>query len=269
MPETVKHWMSGDPVSVAPDASALEALERMQSHGIRHLPVVDGARQVVGVLSIDDLRAALPFDVSLRTPASGVQAESAREWCVGDLMTHAPMTLREGDALAVAAEKMAERRIGCLPIVDAKGRLAGILSETDLLHALASLLWTDRVRERRAAAPLPELERLLADLSHERDALMRKLDKYHALERDLATHASREPLDEGDSSADLTELHLTEALDALAIRRLRALDHALDRAAKGQLDRCDDCGGRIPLARLRALPGTSVCIACARAGERR
>ena len=267
MTETVKEWMSGDPVSVAPDASALEALERMQNRGIRHLPVVDGAGTVVGVLSIDDLRAALPFDVSLRSPARGVQAESAREWCVGDLMTHAPITLQEGDALALAAEKMAERRIGCLPIVDAKGRLAGLLSETDLLHALASLLWTDQTRERRLA-PQPELERLVADLSHERDALMRKLDQYHALERDLATHASREPIDEGDSSADLTELRVTEALDALAIRRLRALDHALDRAARGQLERCDDCAGPIPLARLRALPGTSVCVACARAGER-
>ena len=268
MPETVKHWMSGDPVSVAADASALEALERMQNRGIRHLPVVDGAQRVVGVISIDDLRAALPFDVSLRVPASGVQAESAREWCVGDLMTHAPVTLREGDPLHLAAEKMAERRIGCLPIVDANGRLAGVLSETDLLHALASILWTDRTRERRSA-PLPELERLVADLSREREDLARKLDKYHALERDLATHASREPLDEGDSSSDLTELRVTEALDELAIRRLRALDHALERTAKGQLDICDGCDAKIPLARLRALPGTSLCIQCARAGERR
>jgi CBS domain-containing protein len=267
VPETVKEWMSGDPVSVAADASALEALERMQKRGIRHLPVLDGAKRVIGVLSIDDLRAVLPFDVSLRTPANGAQAESAHEWCVGDLMTHAPVTLREGDPLGTAAERMADRRIGCLPIVDAKGRLVGLLSETDLLHALASLLWTDRVRERRMA-PQPAIERLVADLSRERDALMRKLDKYHALERDLATHASREPLDEGDAGSDLTELHLTEALDALAIRRLRALDHALERADQGQLGICDDCGGRIPLARLRALPGTSLCIACARGKER-
>jgi len=170
MIETVKEWMSGDPVSVSPDTSALEALERMQNRCIRHLPVLDGAKRVLGVLSIDDLRAALPFDVSLRTPASNAQAESAREWCVGDLMTHAPVTLREGDPLAAAAEKMAERRIGCLPIVDPNGRLVGLLSETDLLHALASLLWTDRIRERRLA-PQPVLERLVADLSREREAL--------------------------------------------------------------------------------------------------
>jgi acetoin utilization protein AcuB len=268
MSETVKQWMSGDPVSVAADASALEALELMQGRGIRHLPVVDGARHVLGVISVDDLRAALPFEVSLRVPASGVQAESAREWCVGDLMSHAPVTLREGDPLRLAAEKMAERRIGCLPIVDAKGRLSGLLSETDLLHALAALLWTEDTRARRAR-PLPELEHLVAELSAERESLARKLDEYHALERDLATHASREPLDEGDSSSDLTELRVTEALDEMAIRRLRALDFALERAEKGQLDVCDGCGGKIAPARLRALPGTSLCIACAQAAERR
>jgi acetoin utilization protein AcuB len=268
MGETVKQWMSGDPVSVAADASALEALELMQGRGIRHLPVVGGARHVVGVISVDDLRAALPFEVSLRVPASGMQAESAREWCVGDLMSHAPVTLRESDPLRLAAEKMAERRIGCLPIVDAKGRLSGLLSETDLLHALAALLWTDDTRERRAR-PLPDLERLVAELSAEREALARKLDKYHALERELSTHASREPLDEGDSSSDLTELRVTVALDEMAIRRLRALDFALERAEKGQLDVCDGCGGKIAPARLRALPGTALCVACARAAERR
>jgi acetoin utilization protein AcuB len=268
MAETIKEWMSGDPVSITADASALEALGRMQDRGIRHLPVVDRAKRVVGVVSIDDLRAALPFDVSLRRPAGGTDAESAREWCVGDLMTHAPVTLREGDTLAEAAERMAARRIGCLPIVDPKGRLAGILSETDLLNALASLLWTDRARDRRTA-PQPQVERLVADLAREREALMRRRDRYHAAERELSTHAQREPIDVADEGADRTELLVTEALDEHALRRLRALDHALERADKGLLEICDTCAGRIPLARLRALPGTSVCVDCARAAERR
>jgi RNA polymerase-binding transcription factor DksA len=64
-------------------------------------------------------------------------------------------------------------------------------------------------------------------------------------------------------------VRLTEALDALAIRRLRAIDHALERAHAGRLEVCDGCGGRIPLPRLRALPGTTLCIDCARARERR
>jgi CBS domain-containing protein/RNA polymerase-binding transcription factor DksA len=262
MQGSVKQWMSGDPISIEPDSSALEALELMQERGIRHLPVVDSERRVVGVLSLDDLRAALPLPVGLGERPGLPDRESAREWRVADLMTHAPETLREGADLAEAAERMAERRIGCLPVVDAEGRLAGLLSETDLLHALATLLWSDRVRERRGGG---ELAALVADLERERDALAGRRERYHTLERDLATHASREPLDLSDAGSDLTDLRLTETLDALAARRLAALDHALDRAARGQLGTCERCGGRIPAARLRALPGASLCVACARA----
>ena len=39
----VRDWMTLKPVSVREDAAALEALDPMVEHGIRHLPVVDGA----------------------------------------------------------------------------------------------------------------------------------------------------------------------------------------------------------------------------------
>ena len=68
MKTEVKSHMSGQPVSIEPDASALAALDLMIDHGIRHLPVVDGARRVCGVLSFDDLRAAVPVSFSLRSP---------------------------------------------------------------------------------------------------------------------------------------------------------------------------------------------------------
>ncbi len=265
----VKEWMSGDPIWIEPGASALEALEQMQDRGIRHLPVLDAERRVVGVLSLDDLRVALPFPVGLREHPTPDQRDTAREWTVAEVMTHAPHTLTEGADLADAAEQMAEWRIGCLPIVDAEGRLAGILSETDLLHALATILWSDRRQERPTRAG-DELQRLVDELRRERDAIAARLDRYHDLERNLATHAGREPLDFSDAGSDLTELRVTESLDALASRRLAALDHALDRAARGVLGVCEDCGGAIVPARLRALPGTAVCVGCARAkGTRR
>jgi CBS domain-containing protein/RNA polymerase-binding transcription factor DksA len=264
MEAPIKAWMTGDPVWIEPEASALEALEQMQDRGIRHLPVLDAGRRVIGVLSLDDLRAALPFPVGLRERLPLEQRESGREWTVAEVMTHAPETLPEGADLAEAAERMAERRIGCLPIVDVGGRLAGILTETDLLYALATLLWSDR-RRLEPAKRGDELHHLVGEQRRERDRIAARLDRYHSLERELATHASREPLDASDAGSDRSELQLTERLDALAARRLAALDHALDRGARGSLGSCERCGGRIPSARLRALPGTSLCVACARA----
>jgi acetoin utilization protein AcuB len=125
----VKAHMSGDPVAVSPDTRGSDAWRLMADRRIRHLPVVDAGRRVVGVISRGDLA---------RDPRGAM--------LVRDLMTPDPETAREGTPLAEAADRMADRRIGCLPVVDESGRLSGLLSETDVLRALASLLSTGHVR---------------------------------------------------------------------------------------------------------------------------
>lgn len=262
MEARVKEWMSGDPVAIEAEASALEALDLMTSRGIRHLPVVDAARRVVGVISVDDLRAALPLTLSPRQPLSPSEREIAREWRVGEVMTHAPETLSCDASLADAAERMADRRIGCLPIVDEEGRLAGLLSETDALHALATSLHLLEAPTRRARQA--EIDTLVASLQGERERITRQLDRYHDVERRLSIDPHDQPTDQVESAADLREGGLTASLDEFAARRLEALDRALDHAAQGRLGVCDRCGGAIPVTRLQALPGTTRCVACAR-----
>ncbi|MDJ0867410.1 MAG: CBS domain-containing protein [Myxococcota bacterium] len=146
MEPAVKEWMSGDPVCIEAEASALEALELMVERGIRHLPVVDTGGLVIGLVSIDDLRAELPFEVSRGRLPDAKQRDQAREWRVQEVMTPAPCTVHENASLLEAAETLRERRIGCLPVVDEQGRLSGVLSETDALDALASALSAERAR---------------------------------------------------------------------------------------------------------------------------
>jgi CBS domain-containing protein len=265
MPMTVKELMSGDPVSVAADASALEAYELLLRHGIRHLPVVSPSGRVVGVITADDLAAALALPLRPQRTLAPGEARAALEWWVAELMTHAPATLGRDATLAEAAELMAEGRFGCVPIVDEKGRLEGLLSETDLLFALANDLRKQRPAGRRAETA-GTLNELVAQLERERARIGAQLDRYHRVEREL-TADSHEPTDLPEQSSDLTEVSLTERLDALAARRLAAIDRALDHARQGRLSRCERCGGGISLPRLRALPGTTLCIDCARAEE--
>jgi acetoin utilization protein AcuB len=130
MTTNVKAHMSGDPVAVSAETLASEAWELMVGRRIRHLAVVDAERRVVGVLSRGDLLRGL------------LGAKQVRE-----LMTAHPETVREETPLGEAADRMADRRIGCLPVVDESGRLAGLISETDALRALATLLSTRRARE--------------------------------------------------------------------------------------------------------------------------
>jgi acetoin utilization protein AcuB len=258
----VKAFMTGDPVWVDPDASALEAFERMWERGIRHLPVCDAERRVVGVLSIEDMRASLPFPISLRRSLAPEEREAAREWRVGDLMTHAPETLGPEHSLAEAAECMAEHRIGCLPIVDEAGQLAGLLSETDVLWALATSLGLRRGSERRGREA--DLAALVTELERERERIRSRLERRQAGERELEQTDRELPLDSAERGADLTEIEAARTLDEMALRRLAAIDHALDRARQKLLGVCERCGGPIPVPRLRALPGATLCIACAR-----
>jgi CBS domain-containing protein/RNA polymerase-binding transcription factor DksA len=262
MHDAIKSWMSGDPITATADESALAAHERMIRHGIRHLPIVDGERRVVGVLAIDDLRSALPVGASLRGPIDAAARDAEANWTVGDLMTHAPDTLGPDDSLQHAAERMADRRIGCLPIVDGAGRLAGILSETDVLRALATHLWTERLSAERAPAS-PETT-LLRELHREREAVAKQLAQLAERDR-RRTDERREPGDPADVASLRSDEQLAEALEAAKARRLAALDHALERAAQGRFGICDRCGERIPVARLRALPGSTRCVRCASA----
>lgn len=230
MDVSVKQWMSGDPVSLDPSASALEALELMLDRGIRHLPVVDAERRVVGVVTIDDLRGALPFALSPRSAPTPRERELARELRVEELMTHAPVTLAEESSLEEAASAMADRKISCLPIVDAEGHLCGLLSETDVLHALVTSLWADRVRAERGGSAL---DRLVTALERERAAI-----------QEGRHDVSGRP-------------------DEPASRRCEAIDLALARYAEGRLGVCERCGRPIPLTRLRALPAATLCLGCA------
>jgi len=258
----VKELMSGDPVSIRVGASALEALDLLAKHGIRHLPVVDREGRVVGVLSQTDLRAALFIEQGRPTPQ---ERALAREWSVGELMTHAPETAHADEDLSDAADRMADLRIGCLPIVDAEQRLEGILSETDALHALATMSRCADIERRRAHSD--DLDTLVTQLRAERERIAQRLDSLHADERALSRLPHEEPADDAERAADLRGVDLAERVDALAVQRLEAIDRALDHAEQGRLSICDDCGGAIPVARLRALPGTTRCVDCARSAE--
>lgn len=258
----VKSFMTGQPVSIEPDAPAVAALDLMIDHGIRHLPVIDRAGRVCGVLSFDDLRAALPIAGSLRVPPGAEERSALPELAVGEVMTYTPVTVRYDTPLEEAAQLMADARIGCLPVVDEHGRLDGILSETDLLHALVTAL-----RAERRGEPARARVDLAGSLESERAHLAGQLQAYERHEQEITATRREAALDLVEHGSGAEDARLTEILADLAARRLRAIEHALERERRGELGRCERCEGRIPEARLRALPGATLCVRCARAAE--
>lgn len=142
----VKGCMTGAPVSIESEMPALAALDLMIEHGIRHLPVVDSSQRVCGIVSFDDLRAALPIPLSLMTPPTAEGRQQMLDVPVVEAMTPSPITIGVDAPLSEAVSRMIEGRFGCLPVVDERGHLDGILTETDLLQTLATVLWSTEDR---------------------------------------------------------------------------------------------------------------------------
>jgi len=60
---------------------------------------------------------------------------------------------------------------------------------------------------------------------------------------------------------EVTELHRELLWQRLAAQR-RALSVATGRLREGIYGLCEDCGSRIPLRRLRAIPTATLCVGC-------
>jgi len=258
--------MTEDPETIRDDCAALDALDRMVEHGIRHLPVVDAVGALIGVSSIDDLRAALPFEVGRKTSATPSERREALDYRVSDAMSWAPVTIGVDDSLEEAARRLAEHRFGCLPVVDDADRLVGIITETDALRALDALL---RNATRKPAPVSPHGEAgLVETLWSERERLVDQLAKWKVAERSLSTDPRDEPIDPSERASDQRNLAELDAVRAVASRRLAAIERALERADRHQFGICEQCQRHIPATRLRAMPEATLCVRCARVTAR-
>jgi CBS domain-containing protein len=123
----VRKHMSAPPITISDETDFKNALGLMQKHRIRRLPVVDADGVLIGIVAERDLLVAA--DRYLNSPVD-----------VERIMTRQVVTVGVTTPVVDAAMLMIERKIGGLPVVDASRKLIGIITETDLLKALAAML---------------------------------------------------------------------------------------------------------------------------------
>jgi CBS domain-containing protein len=112
----------------------LDFVEQVMKLGrVRHLPVLDAAGCLVGIVSQRDLLRASLTSV-LERPV-GERRTFLRSVDVAEVMTREVQTVSPETPLGVAASRMVGRKIGCLPVVREDGMPVGLLTETDLLVA--------------------------------------------------------------------------------------------------------------------------------------
>lgn len=129
--------MSRPVETIRQDAPARAAWALMRRRGIRHLPVVDAGRRLVGIVTDRDLRQ-LVFDPAIRARLVG---RSRHHVAVEAVMTRGVITTRPEASILEAARLMHERKIGALLVLDGD-RLAGIFTESDAVATLVDTLGT-------------------------------------------------------------------------------------------------------------------------------
>lgn len=129
----IKDWITREVVTIKPEASVKEAFMLLKSMGIRHLPVVKNG-VLKGIVTDRDLRRPKLSDVfkswdQLYRINDEIQVE--------DIMASPAITISEEATIQEAAKIMAKNRIGALPVTDKKGKLDGVITESDILRAFA------------------------------------------------------------------------------------------------------------------------------------
>jgi CBS domain-containing protein len=151
MSQTVAHLMTRDLLTVTPSTPLSEAIKLIVDRQVSGLPVVDEAGKLVGIISESDLMwrekgLDLPPHIVFLDSVIYLQNPLQHErdlhkvlgQTVGEVMTAKPISITIDSTLPVAARIMHDKKIHRLPVVDADDRPIGIITQSDIVRAIAS-----------------------------------------------------------------------------------------------------------------------------------
>jgi CBS domain-containing protein len=111
------------------DATLADVVETLSDGHITGVPVVDRHGKMLGVVSTTDV---------LEAQAESIAGKAAWEdRMVGDVMTRPPLTIGENAGVHEAAQRMLYAEVHRL-FVEKGGELVGVISQTDIVRALAA-----------------------------------------------------------------------------------------------------------------------------------
>jgi CBS domain-containing protein len=151
-------------ISVEAEAPVERATQLMLQNRISGLPVLDSKGALVGMVTEGDFLRRSEIGTAKRRPRwlefligpgrLATEYVHAAGRNVGEIMTPAPCTVTPETSLEQIVDVMERRRIKRLPVVEG-GKLVGIVSRANLMHALASMA--------RHAKPPAEADDMIRD----------------------------------------------------------------------------------------------------------
>lgn len=134
----VKDYMTRHPVMVEPTMSIVEAQGIMAETNVRHLPVVETGKRLVGLITRERMRIPPTELASLNVWEI---TRFLSNMTIEDVMVKREdvITTTADIALEKAAQVMIQNKIGCLPVLE-EGIVVGIITEIDMMAQLTELL---------------------------------------------------------------------------------------------------------------------------------
>ncbi len=134
----VRDYMTKHPVMIDPQTSIVEAQSIMAETKIRHLPVIESGKRLIGLLTRERMRIPPTELASLNVWEISRYLSTMT---VKDVMVKRDkvVTIEPEAALEKAAQLMVANKIGCLIVLE-EGIVVGIITESDLLVELSALL---------------------------------------------------------------------------------------------------------------------------------
>ena len=134
---SVDEVMISNVFTLKPSDSVFDARVLMQGKDIRHIPIVDEANHLVGLVSQRDILSA--SESTLHATSSEQRVSLEKQHKIEEVMTRKVQTVDERDSLRSAAVRLRKFKHGCLPVVT-NGELKGIITDTDFVGVAVHLL---------------------------------------------------------------------------------------------------------------------------------
>jgi len=122
----IQSFMVSNPITIQEATSIQDAIVLMKENRIRHLPVVDRKKRLIGWVTLSDLK-------------QGLIPSMLGDVSLSDLVNRTPFTVSSDDDIEIAAKLMYQHKISGMPVVN-DGELVGLITETDLFRAFIDML---------------------------------------------------------------------------------------------------------------------------------
>jgi len=131
----VEDMMTRNPHTLERTHTLADAKNMMEALDIRHIPVVDINRQLLGIVTQRDILAAQESSLH----KSPLEQEEIQQTPLYQIMHTSVMNVAPQAGLKESAIYMQKHKVGCLPVV-AKGELVGIITDSDFVTIAINLL---------------------------------------------------------------------------------------------------------------------------------